>query len=148
MKIGQEIEMKGPLGNFTVHDLSKDIFLISSGTGFAPFRSIIKDLTEKKFPKKIYLVRGFKNERDLCCEEELMQISSLGNLNHFNILSWSTDENYNYKGHVQDFLEELVPREFKGDFYVCGLKDMVFEVRNKLEKMGIPSQRVFFERYD
>ncbi|MBU2612249.1 MAG: FAD-dependent oxidoreductase [Nanoarchaeota archaeon] len=148
MKIGEQIEMKGPLGNFTVRNPSKDIFLISSGTGFGPFKSMIKNMSEKKSPQKIYLARGFKNETDLCSEEELREISLSGNLKYFNVLSRPTDEGYIYKGHVQDFLDKFIPEGFNGDFYICGLKEMVFEVREKLGKMGIASQRIFFERYD
>src|SRR3989344_3385128 len=47
MKADEEIEMKGPLGNFVLMNHSKDLVFISSGTGYGPFRSIIKDLSGK-----------------------------------------------------------------------------------------------------
>ena len=53
MKVGEEIEMKGPLGDFIIKDKKKDIIMISNGTGFSPFKSMILDLLEGGTDKKI-----------------------------------------------------------------------------------------------
>jgi ring-1,2-phenylacetyl-CoA epoxidase subunit PaaE len=151
MKIGEEIEMKGPLGIFTIKEstIHKDILMISSGTGFAPFMSIVKDLIGRRFKNRMILIRGFRKEEDLCCEEELKKLSEENkNFEYYNILSQPENGNHRLIGHAQDFLEKLTPKDFKGDFYICGLKDMVFETREKLLSSGISPERIHFERYD
>ncbi len=149
MKVGEEIEMKGPLGIFTVKEKDKDIFMISAGTGFAPFMSMTKDLIEKRFKNKIILIRGFRKEEDLCCEKELKRLSQENkNFEYYNILSQPENKKHPLIGHAQDFLEKLTPKDFKGDFYICGLKEMVLETREKLLSSGISPERIHFERYD
>ena len=148
MNVGDEIEVKGPLGNFVIEESSKNIFFISTGTGFAPFMSMIEELFQKKFSGKIILIRGHRREEDLVCNERLKKISSHLNFEIYNVLSKSENKNYEFKGHVQDFLEEIVPPNFNGDFYICGLKEMIFHVLEKLHSLGISDGQIFFERYD
>ena len=150
LKVGDEIEMKGPYGDFTIRDKKRDVILISSGTGFSPFKSMILDLLEgKSFRGNLILIRGHRNEDNLPCEGRLKGLERENkNFRHYNVLSQPKDEKYPFKGHVQDFLEKLVPKDFQGDFYICGLEDMVPEVRKKLRGMGFSPERIFFERYD
>ncbi|MBS3084492.1 FAD-dependent oxidoreductase [Candidatus Pacearchaeota archaeon] len=149
MKVGEKIEMKGPLGDFVVGDFSKDLIFVSSGTGFGPFMSIIKDLIYKGYRRKMILIRGYRKEESLVCENELKKIKK-NNKNFFyhNILSQPNEEDYNLKGHVQEFLEGFIPYDFNGDFYICGLKDMVSDICEKLREIGVSDERIFFERYD
>src|SRR6187551_3600655 len=43
---GSEITLRGPVGVFTLHEenFQKDIFLIATGTGIAPFRSMVNHI--------------------------------------------------------------------------------------------------------
>ncbi|MDP3966056.1 MAG: FAD-dependent oxidoreductase [archaeon] len=148
MKIGEEIEMKGPLGDFGVKDFSKDFVFISSGTGFGPFMSIIKDLFNKGLNNQITLIRGYRNEESLPFDEELKKFSKENHFNYYDILSNPLNGNYKLKGYVQDFLVKLIPLGFKGDFYVCGLKEMVSSVSSRLSEMGVSEERIFYEKYD
>lgn len=144
MEVGEKIEMKGPLGRFKVNDFSKDIVMVSSGTGYSPLRSMVLDLKERDYNGKVMLIRGYRDEKGVVLDEELRGV----NLKSHLVLSQPLSESYKFKGHVQDFLEELIPKSFNGDFYICGLKDMILLVREKLKLMGIPSERIFYEKYD
>src|SRR5579884_1380889 len=42
MKPGDEVEMKGPLGYFVVRNPGRDVIFVATGTGIAPFRSMLK----------------------------------------------------------------------------------------------------------
>jgi len=149
MEIGEEIEMKGPMGFFTTKDINKDLIFISSGTGFAPVRSMVLNALQNNSKNKIILIRGYRIESSLCYEDELKTLKSkYKNFEYFNILSKPLDKDYSLTGHVQDFLEKLIPRGFMGDFYMCGLKEMVNGVKEKLNEMGFSKEQIFFERYD
>ena len=148
MKIGEKIEMKGPSGFFAVDSKEEDIFLISSGTGFGPFRSIVLDLLENGFNKKLILIRGYRTEKDLCCKRELDNLKSKhSNFVYYDILSQPKSQYYLLKGRVQKFIPQFLPKDFKGKFYLCGLKEMVLESRETLEKLGISKDKIFSERY-
>jgi len=150
LKVGEEIEMKGPLGDFVLKNKKKDVILISTGTGFSPFKSMVLELLEGEgFQNKLILIRGHRNENDLPCEGRLKRLENENrNFSYYNILSKPKSQSYKLKGHVQDFLEKMVPDNFDGDFYICGLKDMVEDVKNNLEKSGVKNERIFYEKYD
>lgn len=151
MKIGDKIEMKGPTGFFTLKNDSqnKEIIFVSSGTGFAPFGSILRYLKEKGFRNKIKLIRGFRKEEDLVLEDYLQELQkNEENFEYVNIFSKPSDESYELKGHVQDFLEKFVSKDFEGEVYVCGLKEMALETREKLMEMGLKKEQILLERYD
>lgn len=50
------------------------------------------------------------------------------------------------KGYVTDF---FTPENVSGyeEFYLCGSPAMVKDSRAKLESLGIPKEKVFFEQY-
>src|SRR5512147_2488087 len=58
IEVGSELTLRGPQGTFTLPEtLDKDLFLICTGTGIAPFRSMIKHIYEKRIPhKEIHLI--------------------------------------------------------------------------------------------
>ena len=56
LKEGDEIEIIGPMGRFTLHESSKDkdLILISTGTGITPFKSMSQHLLKNEnFKNKI-----------------------------------------------------------------------------------------------
>lgn len=144
LKVDEEIELLGPMGDFIVKDHSKDIILISTGTGIGPFRSMIYNLLENNFKNKITLITGYKYEEDVLYENEFLEIEKkFQNFSYKRILSRSNKEE---NGYVQKLVEKNLNTQ--GHYYICGLKEMVNSVRELLEKLGIPKENVFFEKYD
>ena len=150
LKRGDKIELFGPIGKFTINNTSKenDLVFISSGTGISPFASMIPYLLEKGFKNKIILLNGFRNEKEILLNKEFLKLSKkYKNFEFHNILSQPL-KNFNDKGYVQDFLDKYVPDGFNGDYYLCGLKEMIEEVSKQLENKGVNKNRIFFEKYD
>jgi len=74
LKVGDEIECLGPLGEFKISEESenKNIIFISTGVGIAPFMSMIPYLLEEvKSKKKITLITGYKSEKDVLYNKEI-----------------------------------------------------------------------------
>jgi NAD(P)H-flavin reductase len=152
LKKGDEIELFGPLGKFAVSGGSKerDIAFLSSGTGITAFMSMIPSLlADGDYGKKVILLKGFRNEEDVLYEKECLKLGKKhGNFEFHNVLSRPKNGDFPDKGYVQDFLEKYLPGNFDGDFYLCGLKEMVAGARDKLIGMGVDGKRIFSEEYD
>ena len=55
-KAGLEVEVDGPLGSLVLHrNATKPAVFFAGGIGITPFRSIIKDATERRLPHRITL---------------------------------------------------------------------------------------------
>ena len=151
LKKGDEIELFGPAGKFIVNEYSKDndLIFVSAGTGISTFIGRIPELLRKGFRNKIILLKGFNNEDEILYEKEFLKLQKkYKNFEFHNILSKPKDKNFKDKGYVQNFLDKYTPKNFKGDFYLCGLKEMIDIVVKKLERKGIKENRIFFEKYD
>ena len=151
LRENDQIELFGPVGKFIVNEESKkkDLIFISAGTGISTFISMIPELLRNGFKNKIILLKGFKNENEILYEKEFLQLQKkYKNFEFHNILSKPEAKNFEDKGYVQDFLDKYTPKNFKGDFYLCGLKEMIDIAAKKLEDKGIKANRIFFEKYD
>ncbi|MBK7869694.1 MAG: FAD-dependent oxidoreductase [Saprospiraceae bacterium] len=73
VKEGTNIKFKGPDGNFTLKEpVEKDLVFICTGTGVAPFRSMIWDLYEhKKSHKNIHLIFGTRHADGILYQKNL-----------------------------------------------------------------------------
>ena len=151
-KVGEEIEIIAPLGSFKIDESSKnkDLIFIATGTGISPFISMIPLLLKNGFNKKIILISWFRNEKGWLYKQEFEQLEKkYKNFKYLTILS--SPEKKEYKGEVgrvQKLIEKHIPENFKGDFYICGLKTMIDGVIKLLEEKGVSKNSIFFEKYD
>jgi ferredoxin-NADP reductase len=150
LKVGDTVKSMGPLGKFTINEpIARDLVFIATGSGIAPFRSMINDLINKKIGKNIYLVFGNRFEEDIIYRKEWESLANANkNFHYLFNLSRPADSWKGKKGYVQDMLEEFVPNLKEKDFYICGLVKMIEAVTAKLTSLGVPATQVHFERYD
>lgn len=151
LKKGDEVELFGPAGKFVIDEssLDKDLIFISAGTGLTPFLSMIPDLLEHGFKKRIILLKGFWDEENILYEDELLELQKkYSNFEFYNILSRPKNETYKDKGYVQHFIEKYIPKNFQGHIYICGLSDMIDSVREKMISLEVPEDIIFYEKYD
>ena len=142
---GDKIKVMGPMGTFYMKDqsLAKPIIFISTGTGVAPFRSIITHLLEHNFNKPITLITGYRFEANALYEDEFKDLErEHSNFKYDRICSREGER----KGYVQILIDENFKED--ADYYICGLKDMVNSVKDHLAEKGIQKENIFFEKYD
>jgi len=142
--VGDEIDLMGPMGGFYIEDqsLAKAITFISTGTGVAPFRSIITHLLEHSFDKQITLLTGYRFEANTLYENEFKKLEEkYPNFKYHRICSREGE-----KGYVQELINKNLNKD--ADYYICGLKEMVNSVTEHLEEKDIPEENIFLEKYD
>lgn len=148
MQPGETIEIRPPLGMFVLKNPPRDSVFIATGTGIAPFRSILKaKLNESS--QSYTLVFGVRHESHLMYREEFEEMAR--KFPHFRFLptlsrppeSWT-----GRSGHVQKHLAEAIGERRDVDVFLCGLKLMVDDVRNILKEMGFDRKQILFEKYD
>ncbi len=148
LKERDKVKILGPLGKFSIEDDSKDFCFISTGAGIAPLRSMIKTLITDNNKNKIILFSGYKTEKDMLYHDEFLDMDK--NVDNFEYhVVVSREKKYEGEhGHVQELIEKFLPEDFEGNFYICGLNNMIVSVKEQLEKIGIEKSRIHFERYD
>ena len=151
VKVGSTISFKGPLGVFTLPDnIETELCFIATGTGIAPFRSMLLDLIHHPRPtKNIYLIFGTRFLNDILYREEMEDIQSqLPNFKFLTALSRETSPAYTgHKGYVHPVYEGLFTDKRPAQFYLCGWRNMIDEGKQRLLAMGYDHKQVHVELY-
>nr|MBI5455825.1 FAD-dependent oxidoreductase [Candidatus Levybacteria bacterium] len=128
LEIGNEIDAKGPDGDFIIDDLNKKYIFIIKGVGITPFISIIKQLTYEN--KKIDGLLLYINKDEIAFENELREIlKKQSKLRLINLKNLDDTKSYilkNFKNNIS-----------KHDFYVSGASIMTLETEKFLDNLGV-----------
>ncbi len=156
-KVGTPIKFKGPTGVFVLPKvIETDLVLICTGTGIAPFRSMILDLQQQqKTDQKIHLIFGTRFEEGILYRKELEQLlSEMDQFQYSIALSRAEDlpialaSQEFYKGYVHQIYEQAYG-QIRPDlhFYLCGWSNMVDEATERLKGLGYDASQIHCELY-
>ncbi len=148
---GSVLKFKGPDGGFVLPEkIEKDLVFICTGTGVAPFRSMILDLNNAgKTQRNIHLIFGTRTEKDILYRDEFEALSrSIPGFRYDIALSRQADWP-GWKGHVhQIYLEQYATPRPDVDFYICGWSNMLDDaVANLMLKLGYDRSQIHYELY-
>ncbi len=153
LKAGDEIQINQPLGYFTLRHPGHRIVFIATGTGIAPFRSILQDDLPRTHPH-ITLLFGTRHASGLLYHAEMEQLErDFPSFRFLPTLSRPPAGWQGRVGRVQAHLDEALalrsPEDLPiTDVYICGLKEMVDDVRADLKKRGFDRRQIIYEKYD
>lgn len=148
MRPGDGIEMSAPLGTFVLREPVRAAILIATGTGIAPFRSMLRAYLPEGSPE-FTLLFGVRHESHILYRSEFEEMAA--RYPHFRFwptLSRPEKSWAGRSGHVQAHLEATIGGRQDIDFYLCGLKQMVDGVRGTLKEMGFDRKQIRYEKYD
>lgn len=147
LKVGDRIQGLGPLGKFRNPGDREPVF-IATGSGIAPFRSMIYDLVHRGYKGSMHLIFGNRFEPDIIYRKEWEDLAKKS-ANFKPLFTLSRDQNWTGpRGYVQDKILGVIPDATSKNFFICGLNNMITAVQDKLLSMGVPQNQILFERYD
>jgi ferredoxin-NADP reductase len=153
LKPGDEVEISEPLGYFTLRHPGHRSVFIATGTGIAPFRSMLLEHLPKSHPR-VTLLFGVRHEEGLLYRDDLENLAKqYQSFRFLPTITRPTETWMGRAGRVQQHLDEAltVPSyedQSTLDVYICGLKEMVDDVRAELKKRGFDRKQIIYEKYD
>ncbi len=153
IKIDDEIIVNSkPTGTLVCDYLlpGRNLFLFSTGTGLAPFMSIVRDPeTYEKF-EKIILTHTVRTSKELAYKDLLKnlnndEIYSEVTRNNFIYFNTVTREKWDNQGRITDWIKEntlwkkVGVESFKSEIdrvMICGSEEMTFDLKKIFEKLG------------
>ena len=151
---GSKITFQGPFGDFILRPPMRDTIFIATGTGIAPFRSMLHWLladAERHHGKELSLLFGARTEADLYYQDEFSRLAAAHPNFHFSpTLSRAAPEWRGLRGYVQEHVKEIVGDRKSEDMhaYICGLDKMVKANRELLKSLGWDRTSIRYEKYD
>jgi ferredoxin-NADP reductase len=166
VKVGSELTLRGPQGVFTLPEqINKDLFFICTGTGIAPFRSMVHHIYNNNVPhQSLHLIFGCRKLGDALYGSELKLLEKqLPAFRYIPVFSRETPGSENHlirTGYVHGIYEEIcranlqpspdVPGEKivkPAGFYLCGWKNMIDEAKQRIQALGYDRKAIHQELY-
>jgi CDP-4-dehydro-6-deoxyglucose reductase, E3 len=152
MKEKTLLRIEGPLGQFWFRKESpRPALLIGGGTGYAPLRSMLRDLLSVGDRRPLHLYWGALVRSGLYEDEQVRALSAQHpNLRYTPVLSDpQPEDNWDgRRGLVHAAALEDHPRLQDFDVYASGPPAMVEAVRHEYTERGLPAQQLFFDSFD
>ena len=148
VQIGSQLTLRGPQGIFILKEpLDKDIFMICTGTGVAPFRSMVHHIKNNNIPhQNITLVFGCRTKETLLYFNELTQLQE--QMPGFKYVPTLSRELWEGKsGYVHPIYESLCAERPDAHFLLCGWKGMIDEAKKRIMEMGYDKKSINSEIY-
>ena len=153
--VGDPINIKGAKGKFVLQDDGRRCLFVSSGTGIAPFISMVETARRAGERRPIYLLNGVSYERDLGYRAYLERLQAGGELpltylptisRPSEAPSWT-----GATGRVEAIVEATLDRcglhAANTTIYLCGNPDMVSAVEEIGTRRGFEPKQIRKELY-
>ncbi|WP_105617721.1 FAD-binding oxidoreductase [Vallitalea okinawensis] len=144
-KIGNEIELEGPMGHeLIVNKDAKNVLLVAGGIGITPFIPIVTDLIRNDNNiKNIKLVYGANYKNEFIYVDEFKQLEEEGYQFEF-IQVAAFDENWTgEKGFVTDYMKKVDLKDYQ--VYMCGPQPMIKASLKVLKELNIDEKDINYE---
>lgn len=144
--VGDVLRLGAPRGTMTLDRQSaRDIVCVAGGTGLAPIKAIVEDLTHHNRNRWTYLFHGARTVDDLYDLPTLRGYAEkVPWLNLIPAVSDSPDDDLPdgvERGLIHDVMAKRGPWQ-EHDVYVCGPPAMVRATRRRLEELEVPPMRI------
>jgi ring-1,2-phenylacetyl-CoA epoxidase subunit PaaE len=151
------LEVLPPTGKFytTLHPSNtKNYIAFAAGSGITPIISIIKTTLAIEPNSNFTLIYGNKNRSAIIFREELEAIKNRY-MNRFmlhHILSREQTDAHINQGRItaekcDELSHKLIQIEKCDEVFICGPEQMIFSVKDWLEKKGIDKSKIHFELF-
>jgi len=155
LKVGDDLLVsRKPTGTLVIHDLrpGKNLYLLSTGTGLAPYMSLIQDIEMYERFEKIILVHGVRTVNELAyadfIENELPNNEFFGEEVKNKLIYYPTvtQEDFRNQGRLTNLIKSgklftdigLPPINPKEDrAMICGSSEMLKDTKELLDSLGL-----------
>lgn len=144
-KVGDVVELEGPMGNELVVDGTiEKILFIGNGIGITPFIGLTKEvLANKPNVKEVKLLDGQRYEDEFLYRDYFESLVKEDKRFHY-LPIVSRDKNSSVKkGYVTHLLKDMDLEGYK--VYMCGSKNMIIDSYRILLDKGVKKEDIFYE---
>ena len=147
--VGDRVRVSQGQGPFVyLPEMSDNVVLIGGGVGITPLLSIFRHVRDAGLPTQVHLVYSVSDSREVLFRDELdAAVRAHDNL-HVSITVTQPDPQWHgltgridpVKLHALDVPDDTL-------YYLCGPKGMVEDMSTLLHDLGVPMNRIIFEKW-
>lgn len=153
IKVGDQIEVMPPQGNFTLETSleQKTYVAFAAGSGITPIWSMIKSVLDNEPGSKFVLFYGNKTSDSSIFKNEIDSLTG-ERLSVYHILSREETSNSITNGRIDknkatELLKSNLDLLKSKAFFICGPEEMIFNVKDVLQSLGVSEDKIKFELF-
>ncbi|MGA2766057.1 MAG: 2Fe-2S iron-sulfur cluster binding domain-containing protein [Spirochaetia bacterium] len=150
---GDTLAIRGPFGDFRMHESHREILFVAGGSGLAPLMSMLLEMAEKAesaAPHGATLYFSARSKRDIFNAEELRALE--GRLPGFRFIpalsnplpgdAWDGE-----RGGITAVLNRRLGPLDNHEAYLCGSAGMIDAAVRVLRLKGLAEELIFFDKF-
>lgn len=153
LKVGDKLELRGPIGGYFVWRAGEDtpLFLVGGGSGVVPLMAMLRHRAKAPHKAPARLLYSSRTLADVIYRDELEQLDSASDgLSVFHTLT--REKPAGWTGYTRRLDESMMmevawPKEQMPAVFICGPTSFVEAAASLLVTMGYPPQSVKTERF-
>jgi propane monooxygenase reductase subunit len=146
IQVGDELDVTGPYGVFTLRETERPILFIGGGAGMAPILSLLRLMVEQGVERPAVYYYGAREEEDLFHLEELAALQTA--LPSFRFVPALSDSEWEGEtGLITDVVERSEQGLDGVDAYLCGPPPMVDAAQEMLMRLGVDEARIHYDKF-
>lgn len=149
--VGDTLELSGPYGVFFMRSPTAPMVMVAGGTGLGPMLSMLQTIAgnDAAPAQPIHLLYGVNEAAEIAVSDLLTSLRArLAGLSVTVSVSQPESAGGVRQGFVTDLLDELDAATIaNATFYLCGPPPMIDAGRDKLKALGVPEQRIIYEKF-
>ncbi|MBN1393185.1 MAG: 2Fe-2S iron-sulfur cluster binding domain-containing protein [Sedimentisphaerales bacterium] len=151
LKVGDEVKINGPYGDFHLSDSQTPIVFIAGGSGMAPIKCMLHYMKNTGNKRNAVYYFGANKVKELFCLELMHKLES--ELADFRFVPTVTapeeGESWNGKvGLVTNAVKEDLKNTADCEAYLCGSPGMIDAVIKVLKEMGTSENKIFYDKFE
>lgn len=148
LRPGETVACSRPAGAMHLLDPDRPAVYFGAGTGVAPLRAILLEHLRANPRAEAALVLGAREPEELLYGHEFENLAARHpGFRFLPTVSGEAPDWEGRRGRAAAHLPEAVAGRGGLDAYICGHREMVALLRERLAAAGIPDERQAFERY-
>jgi propane monooxygenase reductase subunit len=147
LNVGDELEVRGPYGVFTLRNSSaRPLLFIGGGAGMAPILSLLRALVEQGSERTAVYYYGAREEQDLFHVDELGKLAQ--QMSDVRVVHALSDQDWDGEtGLITDVVDRSEADLAEVDAYLCGPPPMVDAAIDLLVRRGVPEARIYYDKF-
>ncbi|MFZ3040222.1 MAG: FAD-dependent oxidoreductase [Thiobacillus sp.] len=148
-RVGDAIRVSQGQGPFVyLPEMSDNVVLIGGGVGITPLLSIFRHVRDARLPTQTHLVYSVSDSREILFRDELDAAARSHDNLHVSVTVTQADADWHgltgridpVKLHALDVPDDTL-------YYLCGPKGMIEDMSTLLHELGVPMNRIIFEKW-
>ena len=151
LKVGDEVRLNGPYGDFHLSDTDAPIVFIAGGSGMAPIKCILHDMKNTANKRKATYYFGANKVNELFLLDEMKEFESdLADFKFVPVVAAPQDgeEWTGETGFVTDAVRRGLKNASECEAYLWGSPGMIDASIEVLNELGMPEEAIFYDKFE